>query len=78
MKGFTAAEIKSIMYQLIRGVEYLHRSFIIHRDLKLSNLLLTDDGVLKIADFGLARKFNSSGIIVDELDDERVSRLSHG
>ncbi|KAI3642581.1 hypothetical protein MP228_012136 [Amoeboaphelidium protococcarum] len=78
VKGFTAAEIKSIMYQLIRGVEYLHRSFIIHRDLKLSNLLLTDDGVLKIADFGLARKFNSSGIIVDELDDERVSRLGHG
>jgi cyclin-dependent kinase 10 len=63
------------MYQLIRGVEYLHRSFIIHRDLKLSNLLLTGDGVLKIADFGLARKFNSSGITVDEID-ENLSKLS--
>ena len=56
---FTQGEIKCLMSQLLRGLEYCHRKFIIHRDLKLSNLLLAHDGTLKIADFGLARKFGS-------------------
>ena len=34
-----------------------HSNFIIHRDLKVSNLLMTDRGCVKIADFGLARKY---------------------
>ena len=56
---YTAGEIKCLLYQLLRGIEYLHMHFIIHRDLKLSNLLITKDGTLKIADFGLARKFGT-------------------
>ena len=40
----------------MEGVRHLHRNGIIHRDLKLSNLLLTESGVLKLADFGLARQ----------------------
>ena len=53
--AFTEAQIKCLLLQLMTGVHYLHCNFIIHRDLKLSNLLLKNDGTLKIADFGLAR-----------------------
>ena len=52
---FTESQVKCIMIQLLDGVEYLHQHYIIHRDLKVSNLLLTDKGCLKIADFGLGR-----------------------
>lgn len=54
-KPFSESEVKCIIIQLLCGLEYLHANFIIHRDIKVSNLLLTDTGCLKIADFGLAR-----------------------
>lgn len=57
-KPFSESEVKCIIMQLLRGLEYLHGNFIIHRDIKVSNLLLTDTGCLKIADFGLARTFS--------------------
>jgi cyclin-dependent kinase 8/11 len=51
--------VKSILWQILRGLEYLHANWIIHRDLKPANILLNDDdtefGTVKIADFGLAR-----------------------
>uniref|UniRef100_A0A914DIL1 Protein kinase domain-containing protein n=1 Tax=Acrobeloides nanus TaxID=290746 RepID=A0A914DIL1_9BILA len=54
---FTEPQIKCLVLQLFEGLKYLHERFIIHRDLKVSNLLLTDEGILKIADFGLTRGF---------------------
>ena len=48
-------QVKCIMKQVFRGLRYLHSSFIVHRDLKVSNLLMTDKGCVKVADFGLAR-----------------------
>ncbi|KAG0219250.1 Cyclin-dependent kinase 10 [Mortierella sp. GBA43] len=56
-KPYTPAEVKCLMYQLLKGIEYCHDHYVIHRDLKLSNLLLNGHGILKIADFGLARPF---------------------
>jgi len=55
----TAGDIKSYMLQLLRGVETLHKYWVLHRDLKPNNLLMSKDGILKIADFGFARQFGS-------------------
>ncbi|XP_002741678.2 cyclin-dependent kinase 10-like [Saccoglossus kowalevskii] len=54
---FTEAQVKCLTLQMFNGLRYLHDNFVIHRDLKVSNLLLTDKGCLKIADFGLARTY---------------------
>ncbi|XP_054152927.1 cyclin-dependent kinase 10-like [Oppia nitens] len=59
---FTESQVKCILMQLFYGLVYLHKNFIVHRDLKVSNLLLTDCGQLKIADFGLARKYGLKNI----------------
>ncbi|TGZ74121.1 hypothetical protein CRM22_001117 [Opisthorchis felineus] len=54
------AHIKALSLQLLRGVEYLHASWILHRDLKPNNLFLSSQGKVKIGDFGLARQFACS------------------
>lgn len=55
---FSESEVKTLALQLLRGLAFLHdSSYIIHRDIKLSNLLYDNRGQLKIADFGLARLF---------------------
>ena len=52
---FSESQIKCVFQQTLQGVQYMHSHYIIHRDLKVSNLLLTDRGCLKVADFGLSR-----------------------
>ncbi|XP_039041928.1 probable serine/threonine-protein kinase At1g09600 [Hibiscus syriacus] len=54
---FTEQQIKCYMQQLFRGLEHCHSRGVLHRDIKGSNLLIDNNGVLKIADFGLATLF---------------------
>ncbi|XP_042865959.1 cyclin-dependent kinase 11B-like isoform X4 [Penaeus japonicus] len=56
---FTIGEVKTLMIQLLRAVHHLHDNWILHRDLKTSNLLLSHRGILKVGDFGLAREYGS-------------------
>lgn len=52
-------EVKCLMHQLLSAVSHLHDNWILHRDLKTSNLLLSHEGILKVGDFGLAREYGS-------------------
>lgn len=44
-------EVKTLMIQLLRGVKHLHDNWILHRDLKTSNLLLSHAGILKVSPY---------------------------
>jgi cell division cycle 2-like protein len=52
---FLASEVKTLLKQLTSALSFLHSNHILHRDLKTSNILLSNHGHLKIADFGMAR-----------------------
>jgi len=56
---FLTGEVKCLMVQLLRAIAHLHDNWILHRDLKASNLLLSHEGILKVGDFGLAREYGS-------------------
>ncbi|GLT39949.1 hypothetical protein SLA2020_141140 [Shorea laevis] len=55
---FTEPQVKCYVKQLLSGLEHCHNRGVLHRDIKGSNLLINDEGILKIADFGLATFFN--------------------
>ncbi|XP_072312614.1 serine/threonine-protein kinase NLK [Eucyclogobius newberryi] len=59
----SADHAKVFLYQILRGLKYLHSAGILHRDIKPGNLLVNSNCVLKICDFGLAR--------VEETDESR-------
>ena len=56
-KGLDIKFTKNLLYQLLRGVDHIHKYKVLHRDLKPQNLLINKDNILKIADFGLARGY---------------------
>mmetsp|Transcript_33031 Transcript_33031/g.80268 ORF Transcript_33031/g.80268 Transcript_33031/m.80268 type:complete len:395 (+) Transcript_33031:166-1350(+) len=58
--------IQYFMYQILRGLKYIHSANVIHRDLKPSNILLNGNCDLKICDFGLARGVDDSDFKLTE------------
>uniref|UniRef100_A0A0D9Y0S9 [RNA-polymerase]-subunit kinase n=1 Tax=Leersia perrieri TaxID=77586 RepID=A0A0D9Y0S9_9ORYZ len=55
--SFSPSQIKCYMKQLLMGLEHCHKRGVMHRDIKCANLLVSDGGELKVADFGLANVF---------------------
>jgi eukaryotic-like serine/threonine-protein kinase len=56
---FTPAEALSIMEPVLSALSAAHRAGLVHRDVKPENILLSDDGLVKVADFGLARAIDA-------------------
>ena len=57
-KPIDGVVVKSLIWQLMHGIEYLHANWIMHRDLKPANILITNRGIVKIGDMGLARVYS--------------------
>ena len=64
---FKEAEFRKILQQIIDGLEYIHEHQILHRDIKLDNILLTQSGLVKICDFGISRKMNRKDLIFEHI-----------
>jgi serine/threonine protein kinase len=54
-KHLEEIHVKSMIYDILCGIYYLHKADILHRDLKPANILVNNDCTIKICDFGLAR-----------------------
>jgi cell division cycle 2-like protein len=54
---FLASEVKTLLRQIAAATDFLHSNWILHRDIKTSNLLMNNRGQIKLADFGMARHF---------------------
>ncbi|GAB1216190.1 cyclin-dependent protein kinase [Aspergillus terreus] len=52
-----APMVRSILFQLLNGLLYLHTNWVLHRDLKPANILVTSSGAIRVGDLGLARLF---------------------
>jgi len=58
--SLTLTEVIDIMTQLTDGIAHAHESYIIHRDIKPQNIMIEDDGRIKITDFGIAMALNAT------------------
>ncbi|KAN0029372.1 hypothetical protein ACTFIV_011263 [Dictyostelium citrinum] len=59
-KPLTEKQISVILQQALKGLHYLHQSNIIHRDIKAANILINEDAIVKLADFGVSSQLEDS------------------
>ena len=67
--------MQNIMYQVLQGVDFLHTHRVVHRDLKPQNILITNDGQVKVADFGLARIYGFSMLLTSVVSSLKYTSL---
>lgn len=66
-------KVRSIACQLVSALYYLHAHRILHRDMKPQNILLGQDGVVKLCDFGFARVMNLNDMVLTSIKVRRSS-----
>lgn len=84
-KRFSEERARDYLCEIILAVDYLHKRDIIFRDLKPDNILVCDDGHLKLADFGLAKELEEANErtftfcgTTSYIPPEMVQKLGHG
>ena len=55
-------QVFAVMHGVLQALDYAHRHAIVHRDVKPENVLISDEGIVKVADFGIARLTDDSGV----------------
>ena len=70
--------VKTFLYQLLLAVKYTHSANVIHRDIKPANILLYENCVLKLCDFGLARITEDSSSISDHMNSANIADATLG
>src|SRR5438876_10957843 len=55
-------QVFAVMHGVLQALDYAHRHAIVHRDMKPENVLISDEGMVKVADFGIARLTDDSGV----------------